>query len=301
MSSVLHDVISRAPLDTRDRIPSFLLNAQGLVIGYTSYRNRLVVGLLIIAIAVAVALVLAGARVLELVLGPLDVLALLGLFLVNWIGNGGVLVPIPGARMVGLLMIFQNAVLLPAVEVVGVAGAAMALGLLSYYIAGARAARAYQSGNEDDAEQLASDSGMLEPGQAEAPDIASFLGAGIEGPTHVQDAAAQSAAGLEPDGNAEPAAGSRRQRAMRRFVASWERAVERAQPAVQKHGVTGMFWLCFAPTPLGTAAAFLGGAMGFGFSRYLLASFAAKYLLTFLIVIIALAVSGGAGSFFGGR
>jgi uncharacterized membrane protein YdjX (TVP38/TMEM64 family) len=78
---------------------------------------------------------------------------------------------------------------------------------------------------------------------------------------------------------------------MRRFAASWHRALERAQPAVEKHGLTGMFWLCFAPTPLGTAGAFLGGAMGFGFSRYLLASFAAKYLLTVFIVIIAVVVA----------
>ena len=55
-----------------------------------------------------------------------------------------------------------------------------------------------------------------------------------------------------------------------------------------------MFLLCFAPTPMGTAAAYLGGLMRFGFSRYLLASFVAKFLLTGIIVLLALIFSDAA-------
>ena len=55
-----------------------------------------------------------------------------------------------------------------------------------------------------------------------------------------------------------------------------------------------MFLLCLAPTPMGTAAAYVGGLMRFGFSRYLVASFAAKYLLAGIIVVLALIFSEAA-------
>ena len=65
---------------------------------------------------------------------------------------------------------------------------------------------------------------------------------------------------------------------------------------IEQRGLYGMFLLCFAPTPLGTAAAYLGGLMRFGFSRYLLASFAAKYLLAAIIVVLALVFNEAARS-----
>jgi len=273
--SGLEAVVAHEPIHRHDRIPAFMLNAQSWAFGFFSYRNRLHIGVAVVAIALAVAFLLSGTRLLNIIVGFLDVFALAGLFLVNWIGNGGILVPIPGARFIGLLMIFQHAVVMPSWEVFIVSGAAMALGLLSYYIAGARTTRAYRRGDGARAAELAADTGML----AQAGESVTDLGAVNTG---VGDGPAAATVATDRAGS------STSQRLRRRFSDSWERTTERAQPAVEKHGVWGMFWLCFPPTPLGTAAAFLGGAMGFGFTRYLLASFASKYLLAGVIIAGAL-------------
>ena len=82
----------------------------------------------------------------------------------------------------------------------------------------------------------------------------------------------------------------------RRFSQSFKHAKERAEPVIAKHGVRGMFLLCFGPSPLGTAAAFLGGLMRFGFTRYLAASFASKYLLAGIVVVAGLIFSEAARS-----
>ena len=245
-----------------DWVPRFLLDAQRWLIGLLSYDRRLLFGIMVIGIGIAIAVVLSGASALRIFFTSLDVLALVGLFLVNWIGNGGVLVPIPGARLIGLLMIFQHAVILPSWEVLAVSGTAMALGLLSYYLVGARATEAYLRGDAEHAEELAMDTGVL--AQANGDDD------------------------------------SLRHRFTRRFADSWQKARERAQPAIERHGIWGMFWLCFTPTPLGTAAAFLGGAMGFGFARYLLASFTSKFLLAAIIIVVALFLAEGARRLVGG-
>jgi len=83
-------------------------------------------------------------------------------------------------------------------------------------------------------------------------------------------------------------------RLRRRFTTSLARAQERAQPILERRGTPGMLLLCFGPTPMGTAAAYVGGLMRFGFRRYLLASFAGKYLLTGIIVVLALTFSDAA-------
>lgn len=236
------------PIHEQDRIPTFVLSVQRLAFGFTTYQGRLRFGLIILGLTVVAALALSGTRLLQILIDALDIFAFVGLFLVNWIGNGGVLVPVPGARFIGLLMIFQHAVILPSWEVFAVSGLAMGLGLLSYYIAGARTARAYQSGETEEADALAADSGL----------------------------------------SSDPAQG--------RLKRSTEQAMGRARPTIERHGTWGMFGLCFAPTPLGTAAAFLGGVMGFGFARYLLASFAAKYLLAGIIVVAGLVLADQAAS-----
>ena len=79
-----------------------------------------------------------------------------------------------------------------------------------------------------------------------------------------------------------------------RFSTSLKRAQDRAQPILEQRGTWGMFLLCFAPTPMGTAAAYLGGLLRFGFVRYLAASFAAKYLLAGIVVLLALIFSDAA-------
>ena len=178
-----------------------------------------------------------------------DLLAYLGLFIVNWLGNGGGLVPIPGARYVGLLMIFQQAVLLPAVEVWIVGGCAMALGLLSYYVAGVRSAAFYARGE------------------------------------HAK--AIEAIAEVSPERDPDPAAGTRR-RLSSRLSRSWAEARRRAKPIIERHGIAGMLALCFVPWPLAAGAAFIGGAMGFGFARFLVASFAAKLALSGLVAVAGL-------------
>ena len=251
---------------------------------WLSNESRITLGLAVVIFAVLAVIVLSSLRFLEVVFEALDIVAFVGLFLVNWLGNGGALVPIPGARFAGLLLIFQQAVLLPSLQVFAVAGGAMALGLLSYYIAGARTANSYSSGDSEGAEQLAAETGMLEderpefsPGAGLDADVVSAI-AGVTPPA--------SATTDRPSADTEPV--SRMTRLRKRFSTSLKRAQERAQPVLEQRGLYGMFLLCFAPTPLGTAAAYLGGLMGFGFSRYLLASFAAKYLLAGIIVVLAL-------------
>lgn len=275
----LSEAAQRAPIHERDRIPSWVLRLQERLYGWLSTDSRVVIAIVITGVAVVGLLVLSSMKFFEVVIAGLESSAFLGLFLVNWIGNGGALVPIPGARFVGLLMIFQNAVLFPSWEVFAVSGAAMGLGLLSYYIAGARTARAYEAGDTEGAEQLARDTGML----AQAGDSTMAMASG-QAATTAPDAAAKA------DGEV-PRNGLRG-----RLSGSFQKAQERAEPVISKHGSTGMFLLCFGPSPLGTAAAFIGGLMRFGFSRYLAASFAAKYLLAGIIVVAGLVFSEAARS-----
>jgi hypothetical protein len=277
------EVVSGAPIHERDRIPGFVLRIQELAFRWLSRDSRLLIGLVILIVALVAALLLSTVRFVSVIFDWLDTFALVGLFLVNWLGNGGALVPIPGARFIGVLMIFQYAVMLPSWEVFAVSGAAMALGLLSYYIVGARAAAAHAAGDTDTAEQLAADTGML----ASAGEATGH----VTGPAGAQDVTAATARATE-----DPDDASTRRRLTRRFSESWQRAQARAQPVIEKRGISGMFVLCFGPSPLGTAAAFLGGALRFGFARYLAASFAAKYLLAGIIVATGLVFSEAARS-----
>ena len=61
----------------------------------------------------------------------------IGLFLANWIGNGGILVPIPGLRFVGWTMAVHQGADGPTIIVGLVAGLAMALGQTSFYLTAA--------------------------------------------------------------------------------------------------------------------------------------------------------------------
>jgi len=65
----------------------------------------------------------------------LDLLAYLGLVITCWIGAGGALVPVPGARPLSWLMIVNQGALLDPVAVAIVSALAMALGQSSYFLA----------------------------------------------------------------------------------------------------------------------------------------------------------------------
>ena len=282
----------RAPIHAADRVPHIMLRVQAWGQSWLSSESRVMLGVVVVLLAVFAVIALSSVRFFRVIFDALDIVAFLGLFLVNWLGNGGALVPIPGARFIGLLLIFQQAVILPSWEVFGVAGAAMALGLLSYYVAGARTAESYAEGDAAGAEQLAADTGMLDE---DAVDFSP--GAGLD------EAAVSAITGVEPlpdeptgDTEAPSADAGTRGRLRKRFTSSLRRAQSRAQPIIEQRGTAGMFLLCFAPTPMGTAAAYLGGLLRFGFVRYLAASFAAKYLLAGLIVLLALMFSDVARS-----
>jgi uncharacterized membrane protein len=89
-----------------------------------------------------------------------------------------------------------------------------------------------------------------------------------------------------------PSTDEPRQRITARFTRSWAQARDRAQPLIERHGVLGMFALCLVPWPLAAGGAFIGGAMGFGFGRFLVASFAAKLSLSATVVGAGLLLTG---------
>ena len=256
-----------------------MLRGQAWLHKWLSNDSRLVFGLVIVVLTVVIVVLLSSSRFLRIIIEGLDIVAFLGLFLVNWLGNGGVLVPIPGARFIGLLLIFQQAVLLPSLEVFVVAGAAMGLGLLSYYIAGARTAQSLDDGDAGGAEELAQQTGMLDDDAREFTPGAEFDAQAVSAITGVA---------MPADEDADDASGSRFGALRHRFTTSLRQAQRRAEPVLDQRGTVGMFVLCLAPTPMGTAAAYVGGLMRFAFSRYLLASFAAKLLLAGIVVALAL-------------
>ena len=100
-------------MHARDQVPRFILQAQAWVYRWISSQSRIVFSLVIVILAIIAAILFSSFRVLQILFDGLDVVALVGLFLVNWLGNGGALVPIPGARFVGLLLVFNQAVVLP--------------------------------------------------------------------------------------------------------------------------------------------------------------------------------------------
>lgn len=284
----LDEVARRAPLHSRDQIPAIVPRAHAKLSRYLSVESRVMLGLVIVGLSVVAAILLSSTRLLRVIFESLDMVAVIGLFLVNWLGNGGALVPIPGARFVGLLLVFQQAVILPAWEVLAAAGAAMALGLMSYYLAGIRTAASYAEGDDEGAEALAHETGMLDDDAREFSPGADFDAEAVAAIAGVKSEADGPMSDDEAEGSSR-AGGLRR-----RFTTSLRHAQERAQPVIEQRGTTGMFLLCFAPTPLSTAGAYVAGLMRFGFKRYVLASFAAKYLLTGIIVVLALTFNDAA-------
>ena len=291
----------RAPMHASDRVPRIMLRGQAWLQGWFSNESRLLMGVVVVTVAVVAAIAVSSLRFVQVAFGSLDIFVVLTLFLVNWLGNGGVLVPIPGARFIGLLMVFQQAVMLPSWEVLLVAGAAMGLGQLSYYVAGARTAQSYADGDDASAQQIAGDTGMLDDKAADfAPgakldaeivsaiadvDTTPAVAAGTDGSGRQRGASDAAGSALGPP----PSRGWRS-----RFSNSLKQAQDRARPVLEQRGAWGMFLLCFAPTPLGTAAAYVGGLIGFGFKRYLISSFASKFLLTGVVVVLALVFSDAA-------
>src|SRR5262245_50768646 len=129
-----------AVVDPRgDRIPGWLrdlhLRLDGVLPRTGRRRLAAIVGLAATIVAVAIS----ASRVLFVLFDALDILAYAGLFVTNWVANGGLLVPVPGLRLVGWLMIIQQGGTLDPFVAGSVGGIAMALGQTSLYIAAASA------------------------------------------------------------------------------------------------------------------------------------------------------------------
>jgi hypothetical protein len=76
-----------------DHVPDWLLRTQVSLSSRVSSRLRLGIGIIVALFAVVLVMVIAAAGVLGIVLDNLDLIAYAGLFLANWLGNGGALVP----------------------------------------------------------------------------------------------------------------------------------------------------------------------------------------------------------------
>jgi membrane protein DedA with SNARE-associated domain len=118
-----------------DRPPRHLVRLHAWLEARFSERTRRRLGLV-----VGFGAAILGTLVI-LVIKPLglDIIwaAWIGLFLANWIGNGGILVPIPGLRLVGWTMAAHQGAEGPTLLVGLVAGVAMALGQTSFYLTAA--------------------------------------------------------------------------------------------------------------------------------------------------------------------
>jgi membrane protein DedA with SNARE-associated domain len=128
-------LVEAAELHPDDRVPGLLRRTQSTWLSALSTTGRNRLALLMALVGVAAATIFLSAQLLRLLLDITDLGSYTGLFIVNWVANGGLLVPIPGLRIVGwVLIISQGSALDPAVAGV-VGGIAMALGQTSYYVA----------------------------------------------------------------------------------------------------------------------------------------------------------------------
>jgi membrane protein DedA with SNARE-associated domain len=117
-----------------------------------------------------VATFIASSRLLRFAFQDLDILAYGGLAVACWIGAGGVLVPIPGVRLLSWLMIVQQGAALNPYAVALVAGLAMTLGQSSYFLASRTAtARIHERHEHDLGNEKADQAGHDPPEAAPQP------------------------------------------------------------------------------------------------------------------------------------
>lgn len=217
----------------------------------TTVRRRIAV----VAVLVAVGLVAIStlARVVGFAIDA-GVLAYIGVMVVCWVGAGGALVPVPGARPLSWVMIVQQSTILAAPIVALAAAVAMALGQSSYFLATRIGERRRLEGH-----------GHHRHGGAER--------------SKLDDA------GTLPDG-ATPGA-----KPPNRIVARSRAMLVRGQAAVTRRMATHpqriIFALSVVPNPLTTFATVSAATVGLSFVRFLTASLAG-----FLVLTIALAVAG---------
>jgi membrane protein DedA with SNARE-associated domain len=138
---------SPGPSGRGDDPPRHLVSLHAWLEAHFSERTRRRLGL-VVGFGAAIL-----ATLIVLVVKPLGLdipwAAWIGLFLANWIGNGGILVPIPGLRLVGWTMAVHQGADGPTLIVGLVAGLAMALGQTSFYLTAAAGSDRFSGSGKD--------------------------------------------------------------------------------------------------------------------------------------------------------
>lgn len=124
---------------THDPIPGWLRDVHARFDASLPATGRRRLAAIVGLIAAIVAITISASRLLILLADALDILAYTGLFVTNFVASGGLLVPVPGLRLVGWLMIIQQGGALDAGVAGIVGGIAMTLGQTSLYLTAASA------------------------------------------------------------------------------------------------------------------------------------------------------------------
>ena len=135
LATIVSDPPSGSP-DPRDQAPRHFVRLHAWLDHRFSPKARRRLGV-VVGFGAAVGGTLIAAGVVKRFGLDIPWAAWIGLFLANWIGNGGILVPIPGLRLVGMTMAAHQGAEGPTILVGLVAGFAMALGQTSFYLTAA--------------------------------------------------------------------------------------------------------------------------------------------------------------------
>jgi membrane protein DedA with SNARE-associated domain len=244
----------------------------------TSWRRR-------VAIVVAlVVFVLAALPLLGRVAGvaiDLGFVPYIALVILCWVGEGGLLVPIPGVRLLSWLTIIQQGANLNPVVVALLAAVAMALGQTSYFLV-------VRSGSRYVVEHL--NVGPLKghlpipmaPVETAVADV--DIGISVPSPDEPTDTASGEAIVVAPTtvaGTASASGSGRSERLARAAASIGER--------MRSHPRRTMFLVSVIPSPLTTLATVTAAASGVPFRIFFAASFAG-----FLVMSSVLAFAGQA-------
>jgi uncharacterized membrane protein YdjX (TVP38/TMEM64 family) len=245
---------------------SHLERAHGWVLDHwpTSRRRQVaVVAIGIALVLIAIPWIVAVFDEALAIAANLDLLAYAGMMIVCWVGAGGALVPIPGARPLSWVLVVQQGAVLDPLLVALAAALAMGLGQASYFLAtraGNRRLHRRHRGRHQAAEDTRPDS----PGTT--------------------DAAARAGAAVDADGS--KATGSSRGLVgwARRLMA---RAKDTVARLMTRHPQRTIFLVSVVPSPLTTF-----GTVAAADERVEFRSFFVASLAGFLVMTTALVVAG---------
>ncbi|MFN8620726.1 MAG: hypothetical protein U0869_08300 [Chloroflexota bacterium] len=274
-----------------------LIRLQHWVLEHWPREARRQVAIVLAVTAIFVGTALASAHLLRWIHEWLDLFAYLGLFITCWIGAGGLLVPIPGVRWVGLLMIVQQgATLEPGITAI-VAASAMLLGQTSWFLAaraatsaaakrraageasGAAAATGAADGAAPDVVPAAEPARATQPTPAIA---AADPGAAVAVAPPAATAAAAPPDAPTPDASAPEAAPAPTGRRAR-LAARSARARATTERRLREHAISTLYIAGLVPSPLTSIASSVSGAIGIPIGRFVVAIFAGFLTLASLL------------------